>query len=239
MTDAQRASAAPSSEATGQRRTRGGWIAAGTGAERRARHVTHGTPRGHRTRTKIVDAAQQVFVQKGYLDTTVEDIIAEAGVARGTFYTYFTDRLDALRVVAERVIADIIEQVESASHVETDSLIERIDQANRGFISSYKQHEAISVLVEQLLTVDESLRQLRLEARRREIERLAAAISRWQRAGSVDATLDPPIVAELLFTMRARFCYYWCLGGQAYDEDAVVRAMTLSWCRILGVRDGE
>lgn len=47
------------------------------------------------TKDKIVEAAWELFHQKGYEDTTIEDIIAAAGISKGSFYYYF-DRKDAL-----------------------------------------------------------------------------------------------------------------------------------------------
>lgn len=45
-------------------------------------------------RTQILLAARDMFAKRGYARTTVDDIVAEAGVARGTFYLYFGDKRD-------------------------------------------------------------------------------------------------------------------------------------------------
>jgi len=45
-----------------------------------------------RTRTAIVEAAGKVLAARGLSDMTVEHILAEAGVARATFYAHFTDK---------------------------------------------------------------------------------------------------------------------------------------------------
>lgn len=47
------------------------------------------------TKDKIVNAAWELFHEKGYENTTVEDIIAASKTSKGTFYYYF-DRKDAL-----------------------------------------------------------------------------------------------------------------------------------------------
>jgi AcrR family transcriptional regulator len=39
--------------------------------------------------TEILDAARKVFAQKGFAETTVDQIAEEAGVAKGTVYLYF------------------------------------------------------------------------------------------------------------------------------------------------------
>ena len=48
------------------------------------------TARGARTRAKILKAAEDTFGTLGYHRAGVTDITRAAGVAQGTFYTYFT-----------------------------------------------------------------------------------------------------------------------------------------------------
>ena len=57
------------------------------------------TPRGERTAARLRDAARQVFAEHGYAGARVEDVVADAGVSHGTFYTYYENKaaiLDAL-----------------------------------------------------------------------------------------------------------------------------------------------
>jgi len=50
------------------------------------------TPRGQRTRQKLLDAAEEIFGNKGYDNASVAEITQKAGVAQGTFYIYFPDK---------------------------------------------------------------------------------------------------------------------------------------------------
>jgi AcrR family transcriptional regulator len=43
-------------------------------------------------RTEIVEAARKIFAQCGYRCSTVDDIAAQAGIAKGTFYLYFKSK---------------------------------------------------------------------------------------------------------------------------------------------------
>src|SRR5512139_2395163 len=43
-------------------------------------------------RQQILHAAREVFAKRGYHQATIDDIVAETGVARGTFYLYFEDK---------------------------------------------------------------------------------------------------------------------------------------------------
>jgi AcrR family transcriptional regulator len=68
--------------------------------------VAHGertTAKGLRTRDELVAAARRVFERDGYAGARVADIAAEAGVAHGSFYTYFSSKQDAFLAVIRQV----------------------------------------------------------------------------------------------------------------------------------------
>lgn len=55
------------------------------------------TGRGEITRKKLLDAARREIGRRGFADTSVSSITAEAGVGQGTFYIYFRSKEDVLR----------------------------------------------------------------------------------------------------------------------------------------------
>lgn len=59
--------------------------------------------RRSRSRQAIVAATSKVLSERGYNLMTVEDILSEAGVARATFYSHFTDKNDVTRAVIEQM----------------------------------------------------------------------------------------------------------------------------------------
>jgi AcrR family transcriptional regulator len=48
------------------------------------------------TRQRIVEAARSVFYKQGYYGATVDEIVAEAGASRPTFYLHFRDKEQVL-----------------------------------------------------------------------------------------------------------------------------------------------
>ena len=42
----------------------------------------------------ILNTSYHLFTEKGFQKTSISDIVNEAGVAKGTFYLYFQDKLD-------------------------------------------------------------------------------------------------------------------------------------------------
>ncbi len=69
-------------------------ITAGPGPK--ARGGGSGVGRGERTREKIRDVANQLFLELGFDGTTVDAIVEAAGVSKGTFYIYFKRKEDLL-----------------------------------------------------------------------------------------------------------------------------------------------
>jgi len=53
-------------------------------------------PRGEATRARIREAANKLFLEQGFENTTVDAIVAAAGVSKGTFYLHFERKEDLL-----------------------------------------------------------------------------------------------------------------------------------------------
>jgi AcrR family transcriptional regulator len=64
-----------------------------------SRRASIGLAKRERTRSNLIAAAYQVFARKAADAVTIDDIIAEAAVARGTFYNYFQTREEVLDAV--------------------------------------------------------------------------------------------------------------------------------------------
>ncbi len=62
-------------------------------------------------RQQILNAAREVFAKRGYAQTTVDDIVAQAGVARGTFYLYFDDKRAAFAELVDRFAAQLSSKI--------------------------------------------------------------------------------------------------------------------------------
>jgi AcrR family transcriptional regulator len=58
------------------------------------------SPRAAATVRTLLDASIASFERNGYHRANIDQIVALAGVSRGTFYKYFDDKLDVLRVLS-------------------------------------------------------------------------------------------------------------------------------------------
>lgn len=67
------------------------------------------------TKKKIVDAAMILFSSIGYYQTNSKEIAREAGVAIGSFYTYFTDKKEVLKFILNEYIRDVLSEASDSN----------------------------------------------------------------------------------------------------------------------------
>ncbi len=60
---------------------------------------------------QILDAAAQVFAEKGFLRATTKEIADAADLSEGSIYNYFGNKHDLLLAIADRIIGRALDQV--------------------------------------------------------------------------------------------------------------------------------
>ncbi|MDY6849267.1 MAG: TetR/AcrR family transcriptional regulator [Thermodesulfobacteriota bacterium] len=76
-----------------------------------------GAPSGPRNadlrRANLIDTASKLFMEKGYEATTMDEIAAGAGVAKGTLYHYFASKSELLEVLKDGFEDEVMNRVRS------------------------------------------------------------------------------------------------------------------------------
>lgn len=221
-----------------ERRTRGGWVATGTAAGRREAHAARGTGRGERTRRLIIDAARRVFERSGYLEVGVADIVAEAGVARGSFYTYFAAKIDVFRVLADEVAEVMDEALFTQPDDERLDVIDGLRRSHDRYMTAYRENAAIYALTEQLAHIDDEITARQVARHRQDLDRISDRIRRWQARGLADPSADPMATAAALLAMTRHTCYWLYVRGDEglYTATDAARAVNDAWIRALDLR---
>ena len=66
-------------------------------------------------RLEIILTSERLFRENGYSKTSVDAIIQEMGVAKGTFYYYFKSKEDILKAIVDHTIDQIVEMAEQVA----------------------------------------------------------------------------------------------------------------------------
>ena len=77
-------------------------------------------------RNEIVDVVQALFTSKGYDNTSVQDILDGAGIAKGTFYHYFDSKVALLDALVARLTDATLRMVEPIVHDPQMTALEKL-----------------------------------------------------------------------------------------------------------------
>ena len=104
-------------------------------------------------RTQILDAAGQVFAEKGFHSATVKDVARAAGVADGTIYNYFKNKNDLLVAMVNRLgeISQFAHQLEQFSGEATPQEIVAFMLDNRTALLERNQAK-LQALIPQIIS---------------------------------------------------------------------------------------
>jgi AcrR family transcriptional regulator len=179
--------------------------------------------KGARTRARLVEAAKEVFEEHGFLDARISDIAERASLSHGSFYHYFDSKEEVFREVA----TDVDERLSAP----LDAVIldpgsdapprERIREAIRRYLETYRDEARIIGVIEQVTRYDEDLAVVREERHERYRHQVADSIRQLQRHGLADPTLDPLVAAAAVGAVTNRFPEMWFVQGVvecSFDE---------------------
>ncbi len=148
-------------------------------------------------RQEIARAAWLLFAERGYEDTTVDEIAGAAGISRRTFFRYFSSKEDVVVGTSDALAEDVLAAF--AARPPAEPPLVAIQRALRPAIETRLADPAESRAIVSLLRESRTLRRAMLERHARLEERLAVLIA--VRTGA-DQRRDPT-PALLAFLARA------------------------------------
>jgi AcrR family transcriptional regulator len=114
------------------------------------------TERGRRTVRKLLEAAAQEFGQRGFHEAAITGITSRAGVALGTFYTYFESKEELFRALVRDMSQATRAHVAEAVRGAPDRLAaERLGLA--AFIAFTRKHPELYRIIEEAQFVAEDV----------------------------------------------------------------------------------
>lgn len=178
------------------------------------------TDRGRKTRRAILDAARSEFGERGFHDASISGITRRAGVALGSFYTYF-DSKDAL---FRALVRDMSDQVRDHVAPVLQSAPDQVaaEQAGlKAFIDFVRGHKEIYRIIDEAEFVDpESFRAHYSTTAERIAQRLEAAAARGEVRGD-----HSEVHAWAIMGMNVFLGLRYGVWGEELSADTVARAV--------------
>jgi len=196
--------------------------------------------KGARTRARLLEAAKEVFEEDGFLEARISDIAERAGLSHGSFYHYFDSKEEIFREVAESVeeqlsapLAGVI--LDPGSHAPPR---ERIREALRRHLDSYRREARIIGVIEQMARYDKHVNEVRNARHEQYQKQVADSIRTLQERGLADPGLDPTLAAAALGAMTNRFPELWLVQGAITTTfDTALDQLTRVFVNALGLTE--
>ena len=143
------------------------------------------TARGRRTLRAILDAAAGEFGERGFHDASISAITRRAGVALGSFYTYFDSKDAVFRALVRDLSDQVRDRVAPAISAAPDAVA--AERAGlEGFLAFVREHKEIYRIIDESEFVDpDSFRRHYTQTAERIAHRLRAAAARGEVRGDV------------------------------------------------------
>src|SRR5579884_2579863 len=98
------------------------------------------------TRQRLLDAAEEVFAEKGYHGAVVDDIIRASDSSKGGFYFHFPNKQAIFLALIDALVPKLARAVERAIADETDP-IAQMDAALRTVLDTFARHRRLSKIL--------------------------------------------------------------------------------------------
>jgi len=164
------------------------------------------TPKGRTTKQKILDASVALIKEKGFDNTTLNDMCRASGVATGTFYHYFTSTQEILSEILKiegREIASYYEKIKNDPPLQVlekvlDYQMDYFEKKGKEIVSQIygielRSHRGDSYLVKILPL----------------LEIITGLLDSARKAGAADPSLDPEKGAMLLLSLLLGYSFTW------------------------------
>lgn len=169
------------------------------GSETGARPLNRRQVAKQRTRGKVIDAARNLFAQRGYDAATIRDIAREAGMSTGAVFANFQDKAELFEAVLSEDMIKLAEALKAAAASETSLRARLLAVLTAGYHNSLEQLPLV-----QAVLARSWFQPVAAEMRTREaIKPLISVVTDALQAGVADRELrqdaDVRLLSDLIY----------------------------------------
>lgn len=178
------------------------------------------------TESKILNAALELFVRKGYHGTSINDISKKVGVTKGAIYAHYSSKGELLlRLIDEfksRFIGGMIEALQESSGNALDK-IHRVISFNSRFAVENQELCVFQTFLTTELYADVDFEPALNQVYREYQKVISDLVRQGVRQGLFKRDLDPAITALTFMALHDGVLHQWTLNKRHLDGELYVR----------------
>lgn len=168
-------------------------------------------------RRRILDAAVQVFAQKGYFAARVSEIASRAEVADGTIYLYFRNKEDILVSLFDDVMAEHIQKGREELGAAEGAAARLLVIARHHLRLLGGNHDLAVVFQVELRQSTKFMKRFTASWLQDYLSLISEVIEEGQRDGTLRPDLDRKLATKAFFGAMDEMVTSWILSPKDYD----------------------
>lgn len=174
-------------------------------------------------REAILRAATRVFADKGYFNSKVADIAAEAGIADGTVYLYFKSKEEILHSIFERAMAAFISEGERQLEL-LQSPSEKLGRIAELHLTRLGADRELAVVFQvELRGSTKFMREFSAASFADYLGLIKAAIAEGQSNGEFRGDIKPVVAAKIFYGALDEMVTNWILSEKKYPLEPLAK----------------
>jgi len=185
---------------------------------------------------RIKNAARDLFISKGYDDTTTREIAVRAGVGMGTVFTYADNKRDLLFLIANEDLEETTRR--AAVHISPDASLMTNLMAIFGDHYEYfaRQPELSRLMLREMLFYDSGQQANRFKTTREKVISLICDSVRFAKENKTIKTSDDPrLIGWVLFCVYQVELRNWLAGGDLNFKAGLERLKKALRISVVGI----
>jgi AcrR family transcriptional regulator len=182
------------------------------------------------TRERILQAAVEVFTQKSFVETSVDNITQAAGVSHGTFYTYFKNKRDVLMELVKEIFTKLYYSTQEPW--KRGNTYSSLEASVRGWFNVQSEHWKIIRTWKEAAYTDEELMGLWDHLADKITLRIQQNIEASMR-NNICRKVRPSVAARAISGMIEHFANLVLFRQQEYDLEEVITTIADLWYHAL------
>ncbi|MDD3268600.1 MAG: TetR/AcrR family transcriptional regulator [Syntrophomonadaceae bacterium] len=184
-------------------------------------------------RQKLLECALTLFSEKGYINTPVREIIDMSGYGTGTFYKYFNNKEDILKILLEDLFEQIVDSVNDYFAHESD-LYKRFVETKRVIIEVYARNEKLSDIYSRVAGMNDNIDQCLKDFDDKFLDFTSKNIEYGIKNGSFRTLPILPIAHATLAIIKYAV-YKWVVAKEISKEEMVDLVISFMQCLSIGL----
>lgn len=162
------------------------------------------------TKKRLFDAAMDLIGERGFTDTTVDEIVERARVAKGTVYYHFAGKAELVEALIADRMRPLVAAFNDAAEAHPEDPRAAIEAMVRAELEFLLQHKSFSkLLLTEMWREDRVWRETLLMLRSEIMTVIRRVIAQGIESGDFRADVDPTFGASALFGMTVTVALDW------------------------------